>query len=80
VGIAGPWDLRRIVGTVPVEEDGSASWKAPANVPLAIQALDAEGKPWRSCVHGTPQCPASESPAWDATNNNRTLFPDLWTE
>ncbi|MGD0896407.1 MAG: SUMF1/EgtB/PvdO family nonheme iron enzyme [Thermoguttaceae bacterium] len=44
LGVAGPWDLRRIVGTVPVEEDGSASWKAPANVPLAIQALDAEGK------------------------------------
>jgi formylglycine-generating enzyme required for sulfatase activity len=43
-GVAGPWDCRRIVGTVPVEEDGSASWKAPANVPLAIQALDAEGK------------------------------------
>jgi formylglycine-generating enzyme required for sulfatase activity len=43
-GVAGPWDMRRIVGTVPVEADGSASWKAPANIPLSIQALDAQGQ------------------------------------
>lgn len=43
-GLAGPWDMRRIVGTVPVEADGSAAWKAPANVPLAIHALDAQGQ------------------------------------
>jgi len=44
IGIDGPWDVHRIIGTVPVYEDGSASFKAPANTPLAVQPLDAEGK------------------------------------
>jgi formylglycine-generating enzyme required for sulfatase activity len=44
VGIEGPWDVHRLLGTVPVYEDGSASFKVPANTPIAIQPLDAEGK------------------------------------
>ena len=44
IGIDGPWDARRIHGTVPVEADGSASFRVPANTPLAVQPLDAEGK------------------------------------
>jgi len=44
IGIDGPWDAKRIIGTVPVESDGSASFHVPANTPIAIQPLDAEGK------------------------------------
>ncbi|MBI4882318.1 MAG: SUMF1/EgtB/PvdO family nonheme iron enzyme [Planctomycetes bacterium] len=44
VGVEGPWDVHRILGTVPVYEDGSASFLVPANVPLAVQPLDAEGR------------------------------------
>jgi len=44
IGIDGPWDVHRILGTVPVEADGSASFKVPANTPVALQPLDAEGK------------------------------------
>ena len=44
IGIDGPWDGRRIWGTVPVDSDGSVNFKAPANVPLAVQPLDADGK------------------------------------
>ncbi|MCY3024165.1 MAG: SUMF1/EgtB/PvdO family nonheme iron enzyme, partial [Planctomycetota bacterium] len=44
IGVDGPWDVHRIIGTVPVHEDGSAAFKVPANVPLAVQPLDAEGK------------------------------------
>ncbi len=44
IGIDGPWDGRRIWGTVPVESDGSVNFKAPANTPLAVQPLDADGK------------------------------------
>jgi formylglycine-generating enzyme required for sulfatase activity len=44
VGIDGPWDGRRIWGTVPVERDGSVNFKAPANTPLALQPLDNDGK------------------------------------
>lgn len=39
----GSWDIKRIHGTVKVEEDGSAFFKAPANRPIAIQPLDKDG-------------------------------------
>ncbi len=40
----GGWDIKRILGTVPVNEDGSAFFRVPANTPIFIQPLDAEGK------------------------------------
>jgi len=36
--------MREIIGYVPVQPDGSVRVKVPANVPLAISVLDAEGK------------------------------------
>jgi len=44
VGMEGPWDIKRILGTVPVEADGSAVFRVPANTPIAVQPLDADGK------------------------------------
>ena len=44
VGADGPWDIKRVLGTVPVEEDGSASFTIPANSPIFMQPLDDEGK------------------------------------
>ena len=44
VGLDGPWDVRRIIGTVPVESDGSAYFEVPPNTPLMIQPLDADGR------------------------------------
>jgi formylglycine-generating enzyme required for sulfatase activity len=44
IGIDGPWDGRVILGTVPVNSDGSAIFKVPANMPIAVQPLDADGK------------------------------------
>jgi formylglycine-generating enzyme required for sulfatase activity len=58
VGMDGPWDVRVILGTVPVEEDGSANFTVPAMMPLAIQPLDEEGKAvqlmrsWFTCRPG----------------------------
>jgi len=44
VGFDGPWDVKRILGTVPVEADGSAHFQVPALTPVAVQPLDADGK------------------------------------
>lgn len=44
IGHAGPWDAMRILGTVPVNEDGSAFFRIPAATPISVQPLDAEGK------------------------------------
>jgi len=43
VGLESSWDIKRILGTVPVEKDGSFCFEAPANTPLAIQPLDKDG-------------------------------------
>ncbi|NQT87387.1 SUMF1/EgtB/PvdO family nonheme iron enzyme, partial [bacterium] len=43
VGLESSWDIKRILGTVPVEPDGSFSFEAPPNTPLAIQPLDKDG-------------------------------------
>ena len=44
IGMDGPWDIKRVLGTVPVEPDGSALFRVPANTPVSVQPLDAEGK------------------------------------
>jgi len=44
IGYGGPWEVMRILGTVPVERDGSVSFVVPANTPIALQTLDREGK------------------------------------
>jgi formylglycine-generating enzyme required for sulfatase activity len=44
LGADGPWDIKRILGTVPVEADGSAHFRIPANSPLALQPLDEKGQ------------------------------------
>jgi len=44
IGIDGPWEVMRILGTVPVEKDGSAMFRVPANTPVSVQPLDANGR------------------------------------
>ncbi len=44
VGADGPWEVKRVLGTVPVEPDGSAMFRIPAKTPLSLQPLDAQGK------------------------------------
>lgn len=43
VGIESSWDVKRIIGTVHVEEDGSVMFTVPANTPISIQPLDKDG-------------------------------------
>jgi len=43
VGADGPWECKRILGTVRVEEDGSALFRVPAKTPFSVQPLDAGG-------------------------------------
>ena len=56
-GIQSGWDIKRLLGTVPVEEDGSVIFKIPANTPVSIQPLDESGAAiqWmRSWLTGMP--------------------------
>ena len=44
VGLANASPGKQVLGTVPVEADGSAYFRAPAGLPLAFQALDELGR------------------------------------
>ena len=44
VGVESSWDIKRILGTVPVEKDGSAFFRIPANIPISVQPLDEQGR------------------------------------
>ena len=57
MGIQSGWDIKRNLGTVPIEEDGSVMFKIPANTPVSIQPLDKDGRAiqWmRSWLTGMP--------------------------
>jgi hypothetical protein len=42
VGIGSGWDPRKVLGTVRVEDDGSARFAVPAGTPVFFEALDAD--------------------------------------
>ena len=48
VGLAGQEPTRAVLGTVPVEADGSARFLVPARKPVYFQALDADGFAWQT--------------------------------
>ncbi len=57
LGIQSSWDVKRVLGTVPVEADGSAIFKIPANTPVSLQPLDENGRAMqlmRSWLTGMP--------------------------
>lgn len=57
MGIQSGWDIKRNLGTVPIEKDGSVMFKIPANTPVSIQPLDKDGRAiqWmRSWLTGMP--------------------------
>jgi mono/diheme cytochrome c family protein len=48
IGAAGEENARAILGTVPVEADGSARFLLPANTPVLFQALDEDGMAYQT--------------------------------
>lgn len=53
IGTANGTNARAVLGTVPVESDGSAYFAAPPDKPLYFQALDAEGRAIQSMRSAT---------------------------
>ncbi|MGN0845968.1 MAG: SUMF1/EgtB/PvdO family nonheme iron enzyme [Kiritimatiellia bacterium] len=51
------WDVKRPLGTVDIESDGSCCFEMPANTPVSVQPLDEEGRAvqlMRSWIVGMP--------------------------
>ena len=82
VGMEGPWDVRRLLGTVPVHPDGSCYFEIPANTPVSLQPLDAEGKALqlkRSWMVGMPGERVSCVGCHDDQNNGAAIPSKLTT-
>ena len=79
VGLDGPWDIKRVLGTVPVEPDGSALFRVPANTPISMQPLDSDGRAiaimrsWATAMPGeTQSCVGCHERQNDAPPTKRT--------
>ncbi|MBT3374126.1 MAG: hypothetical protein HN742_28455 [Lentisphaerae bacterium] len=75
VGLANASPGKQVLGTVPVEADGSAYFEAPARIPLLFQALDGDGRAvqtMRSVVYLQP----GETSACVGCHEPRMQAPD----
>ena len=76
MGLKSSWDAKRVIGTVPVEEDGSALFRVPANRPIYFQPLDKDGKAlhtmrsWTTVMPGdVVSCVGCHEPKREAPGN-----------
>jgi mono/diheme cytochrome c family protein len=60
VGVASESLVRGVVGTVPVEADGSARFEVPANTLVYFQALDSKGRAVQTMRSGTYLQPGAQ--------------------
>ncbi|MGB0258312.1 MAG: SUMF1/EgtB/PvdO family nonheme iron enzyme, partial [Coraliomargarita sp.] len=44
IGVDSGWDIKKVIGEVPVEEDGSVNCEIPSKTPLFFQPLDENGR------------------------------------
>jgi hypothetical protein len=81
-GVTNRFGMREILGYVPVEPDGSVRAKVPANVPFAIDILDANGwrigprhDNWLQLRAGEERrCNGCHEPASDLSHGRSDLF------
>ena len=86
IGFGGENGARRVLGTVPVEEDGSARFEAPVNIPFYIQALDEEGvavQTMRSATYVHPgetlTCLGCHEGRFNTSRNEDAVTPTAFT-
>jgi formylglycine-generating enzyme required for sulfatase activity len=80
VALEGGWEVKRLLGTVPIEEDGSALFTVPANTPLAVQPITESGeamqimRSWFTAMPGEIlSCVGCHESPNDTVPNRRTL-------
>ncbi len=80
IGVESAWDVKRILGTVPVEKDGSVMFTGPANTTIAVQPINQDGqaiqlmKSWMVAMPGeTLTCIGCHENQNDAPVVHRTI-------
>ncbi len=66
------WDLKRVLGTVDVEDDGSVCFEMPANTPVSFQPLDADGAAVQLMRSWTVGMPGERVSCTGCHEDNRT--------
>jgi mono/diheme cytochrome c family protein len=75
VGLANASPGRQVLGTVPVEADGSASFRAPAGIALAFQALDERGQAVQT-MRSTTYLQPGETASCVGCHDRRSSVPE----
>jgi len=76
IGVAGEENARAILGTVPVEPDGSAYFTVPATKPILFQALDGQGMAYQTMRSLTYLQPGERIACVGCHENRMTTPPD----
>ncbi len=66
------WDVKRVLGTVDVESDGSVCFEMPANTPVSFQPLDADGAAVQLMRSWTVGMPGERVSCTGCHEDNRT--------
>ena len=66
------WDVKRVLGTVDVEADGSVCFEMPANTPVSFQPLDADGAAVQLMRSWTVGMPGERVSCTGCHEDNRT--------
>ena len=74
------WDLKRVLGTVDVEPDGSACFEMPANTPVSFQPLDADGAALQLMRSWTVGMPGERVSCTGCHEDNRTSITTSRTQ
>ena len=70
--IESSWDVKRILGTVDVEADGSVYFEMPAKTPVSFQPLDSEGRAVQLMRSWTVGMPGERVSCTGCHEDNRT--------
>ena len=73
-GNNGTWDVKKVIGEVPVEADGSAYFEVPALTPVYFQLIDENGDVAQTMRSWSTLQRAKRSVASVATSRKRILF------
>ncbi len=79
VGQESTWDIKRVLGTVPIEEDGSVSFTVPANTPFAMQVLDEDDQAIQIMQSWTVAMPGESLSCVGCHENPRDVVPAVQT-
>ena len=69
------WDVKRVLGTVDVEEDGSVCFEMPANTPVSFQPLDKNGAAVQLMRTWAVGMPGERVSCTGCHEDNRTSVP-----